>query len=145
MLAAAQTANSKEKQMYDRSTSEILNRTAERLRHHHAEGRIDVEEFQARLDRCYHATTAGQLQQLVADLPRDEYHAPLPFGRRRLIRWVPILVAILAFAAVTAGHGPHGFLVVFLVFLLARLFLAPRRMWGMRGPRGGARQQAYDR
>jgi hypothetical protein len=110
--------------------------TADRLRHHHAEGRIDMEEFQDRLDRCYQATKAGQLQDLVADLPRDPRPVPRQWGRLRLFPLVPILIAIVAISAVSDGHGPHVFLFVFLAFLLVRLFLSPRRMWSMRGPRG---------
>ena len=115
--------------------------TAERLRHHHAEGRIDIDEFQERLDRCYQATTAGQLQQLVADLPAKAQRGSLQLGRRRMTLLVPILFAILAIGAVTHDghdHGPRGLVFVLVVFLVARLFLAPRRAWGMRGSRGGA-------
>ena len=45
-------------------------RTAERLRTAHAEGRLDLTEFQERLERCYEAKTFGQLGELVRDLPR---------------------------------------------------------------------------
>ena len=45
--------------------------TSERLRRHHAEGRLDAEEFQERVDRCYQAKTVGELEQLVTDLPPE--------------------------------------------------------------------------
>ena len=35
--------------------------TGERLRRHHAEGRLDTEELQERIDRCYQARTIGDL------------------------------------------------------------------------------------
>ena len=45
--------------------------TADRLRQHHTDGRIDQEEFQERLDRCYAAKTLGALAELTRDLPAD--------------------------------------------------------------------------
>ena len=114
--------------------------TAERLRHHHAEGRIDIEEFQQRLDRCYQATTAGQLQELVADLPSEARRPPRYFGPPRLIPMVPILLAVFVVAAVTGGG--HGFLFLFLLFPLTRLLLFSRRGWSMRGSRWGAGRQS---
>ena len=47
-------------------------RLAERLRKSHAEGRLDMEEFQQRLERCYEAKTLGELSELVRDLPRQD-------------------------------------------------------------------------
>jgi hypothetical protein len=50
--------------------------TAERLRQSHAEGRLDIDEFQERLERCYEAKTLGQLGELVRDLPRQAEREP---------------------------------------------------------------------
>jgi hypothetical protein len=129
--------------MYDRDTFHISDdidshtrvgdadreRTADRLRQHHAEGRITVDEFQERLDRCYAATTAGQLRELVADLPREPQRDPRHFSRWPRVWLIPTLLTIVAVAALISGHGhgPHIFLVVFLVFLFARFFPRPRR------------------
>ncbi|MET9110002.1 DUF1707 SHOCT-like domain-containing protein [Streptomyces zhihengii] len=44
-------------------------RVAERLRDAVAEGRLDMEEFEQRLDAAYRARTHGELTPLVADLP----------------------------------------------------------------------------
>ncbi|MDF2435532.1 MAG: hypothetical protein JWP44_5165 [Mucilaginibacter sp.] len=116
--------------------------TADRLRRNHAEGRLDVQEFQERLDRCYEATTAGQLQELVADLPRNEQRPPRHYGHRRLLWLVPIVAAVIAFSALHDGHGPHGLLILLPLFFLARLLFWRRRAWDMRGPRGGGGAQA---
>jgi hypothetical protein len=43
--------------------------TLERLRDAHAEGRLDIDEFYARLDTVYDAKTYGELDAVVADLP----------------------------------------------------------------------------
>src|ERR1700732_4284006 len=42
---------------------------AERLREAVAEGRLDMEEFEERLDTAYKARTHGELVPLVRDLP----------------------------------------------------------------------------
>ncbi|MFE3324599.1 DUF1707 domain-containing protein [Streptomyces sp. NPDC059176] len=44
-------------------------RIAERLRDAVAEGRLDMEEFEERLDAAYKARTHGELEPLVRDLP----------------------------------------------------------------------------
>ena len=42
------------------------------LRQRHLEGRLDADEFHARLDRCLAAKTYAELDELIADLPREE-------------------------------------------------------------------------
>jgi len=52
-------------------------RTASLLREHHADGRLTGEEFNDRLDRTFAATTIGELDALLADLPGiDLYRLP---------------------------------------------------------------------
>src|ERR1700759_4233160 len=47
------------------------------LREHHAEGRLDLEEFHERLNAAYAAKTIGDLDALLADLPAiDLYRLP---------------------------------------------------------------------
>ena len=53
--------------------------TAEVLRSHAGEGRLDVAELEARLERTYAARTFADLQALTADLPR-----PTPDARQEL-------------------------------------------------------------
>ena len=104
-------------------------RIAERLRKAHAEGRIDTDEFQDRLECCYEAKTFGQLDALVRDLPRQDelekrrsLYPSLPW---RLGTLVPVLLALLVVSAVV-GHPV--FLVWFLfIFLFWRM--SRRRRW----------------
>jgi len=109
--------------------------TAERLRQHHAEGRIDVTEFQERLDRTYQAKTVGELRQVVSDLPRDPQ--PGPFGRDPRLRhlwmfpWIPILLVIIAVSAL-AGHHHAGLWVLIPLFFLSRFFFWGYRPWHTR-------------
>jgi len=52
-------------------------RTVNLLREHHAEGRLDIEEFHERLNAAYAAKTIGDLDTLLADLPAiDLYRLP---------------------------------------------------------------------
>lgn len=109
---------------------------ADRIRRGHTEGRLDTNELQQRLERCYEAKTLGELDELVTDLPPEsEPHSPPRLARWRLVPLVPILIALLAICAL-AGH--HGFwLVIPLVFLCYRFCWRrwrPYRMVRGRGP-----------
>jgi len=119
-------------------------RIGEQLRRSHAEGRLDVQELQDRLDRCYAAKTVAELRELVADLPGADEGRDRPFGRRsfagmRLIALVPLLLAIGLVSAIIHGHG---------LWLLLPLFLVTRFwLWGHRGRilrwrAGGAERRA---
>jgi hypothetical protein len=108
----------------------------ERLRRHHAEGRIDPEEFQGRLDRCYEAKTIGDLRQLVNDLPREHEEPSRGWGYLRgpwRMPFVPLLVGICAIAILTGGHHAHwGFLWLIPLFFAIRFLLWPYAGWGLR-------------
>ena len=52
-------------------------RTVQMLREHHAEGRLDIDEFHERFNAAYEAKTLGELDALLADLPAiDLYRLP---------------------------------------------------------------------
>ena len=115
-------------------------RVAEQLRRSHAEGRLDLAEFQQRLDACYQAKTFGELAELVRDLPRqDELDERRSFGwlkprRGSLMPLAPILIALILLAA-AAGH--HVFwLWIPLVFLFLRLSWLRRTRWPTAPKRG---------
>ena len=104
--------------------------TADRLRRHHTDGRIDSEEFQERIDRCYSAKTIGELDELVSDLPREGRE------RRRFYRplWAiplaPVLVAILVVSVAGWHHGGFGLLWLIPTFFIVRMCLWRRfRRW----------------
>jgi Domain of unknown function (DUF1707) len=108
----------------------------ERLRRHHAEGRLDAEEFQDRIDRCYQAKTIGELRQLVNDLPAEhEEVSERSSYLRRLSRmpFVPVLIAIWAISILAGWHHGHwGVLWLIPLFFVIRFLLWPYRGWGMR-------------
>lgn len=53
---------------------------AGQLREHYAAGRLTIDEFRARLDAAYSATTAAGLSRVTADLPAA---GPRPAGAAR--------------------------------------------------------------
>jgi hypothetical protein len=98
---------------------------AERLRRSHSEGRLDMDEFQERLERCYAAKTFGQLDQLVRDLPRvpeaDERRSPHRFvwWQWRLAGLAPLLIVLVILAAASGHHAFWAWVVV--LFILWRV------------------------
>jgi uncharacterized protein DUF1707 len=118
-------------------------RVAERLRKGHAEGRLDLTEFQQRLERCYEARTLGELRELVGDLPREDMQVePRSSGSLLPWRWplsslAPILIVLIVVAAVIGHH-------VFWLWL-PLLFLFWRMSWWRRRRRwAGARHGSDD-
>ena len=92
---------------------------ADILREQHVAGRLQSDEFQERLDRCYEAKTYAQLDELVADLPRPE---PARSSARRWPRPVLGLVPILI-AAIALSGGHLFWLAIPLFFFVVRPLL----------------------
>ena len=116
--------------------------TADRLRQHHTDGRIDQEEFQERLDRCYAAKTLGELAELTRDLPDDTARrrpgGRAGFGLLGCLRMIPIVPIILAIVAIHLIVGvASGLWILIPLFLLARVMFFRRGFRGWSG-RGGA-------
>jgi len=103
---------------------------SEILRERHVEGRLDTDEFQARLERCMAAKTYAELDQLIADLPRetaDRRPAGQPWSWRP---WPGVFLFLpLALIAVIATGGHLAWLAVPLFFLFVVRPLAWRG-WG---------------
>jgi len=55
-----------------RASDADRDRTAAALREHLAAGRLTTEEFDERLDKTYAAKTLGELDELMADLPKTD-------------------------------------------------------------------------
>jgi DUF1707 SHOCT-like domain len=80
---------------------------AETLREQHLAGRIDTDELQERVERCYAAKTYAELDALLADLPGEDRS-----GRARPRRWsaprfalLPILPILIVALALSHGRG----------------------------------------
>ena len=114
--------------------------TADRLRQHHTDGRLDQDEFQQRLDRCFAAKTIGELTELTRDLPDDTARrragGRTGFGLLGCLRMIPILPIILAIIALHLIVGVVGGLWILIpLFFLARFMIFRRgfRDWSGRG------------
>jgi hypothetical protein len=70
-------------------------RTAERLRDAAAEGRLRPDELETRLETALGATTLGELERVVADLPAP---APAPVRRRPRLPVTYLVVSALLVA-----------------------------------------------
>jgi hypothetical protein len=66
-----------------RASDADRDRVAAALREHCAQGRIDVEELNDRLEGVYSARTLGDLQKVTDDLPEEDmYELPVPSWRQ---------------------------------------------------------------
>src|SRR5262249_42160792 len=84
------------------------------LRQRHLEGRLDIDEFQARLERCLAAKTYAELDELIADFPRDEAGRRRPAPPLRPRAWPLALIA----AIVVGAHLVWIVLPLFLFFVV---------------------------
>ena len=78
-----------------RASDEDRSRAAAALGEHYAAGRLTLEEFQERLDKVYAATTLGELDRLMADLPGTDL-GRLPERRAPGPVQVPVGGSVLA-------------------------------------------------
>lgn len=88
------------------------------LGEHLASGRLTMTEFEDRLDRVYRATTRGQLDEVLADLPHAVTARPRtrpdPVHRVAPAAWAPWAVTgaicLLVWITTSLAHGgPLGF------------------------------------
>jgi hypothetical protein len=109
--------------------------TAEALRHHAAEGRLDPEELEERMEAAYSARTQADLDRLTYDLPARQAlpvkrKRSLPEHTRRVIYGA--LAADLAALAIWAASDPNGDFWPKWVFIFTAV-IAVRKL--TRGPR----------
>jgi hypothetical protein len=108
--------------------------TAELLQRHYSAGRLDTQEFEERIGRCYAAKTVAELHKLVDDLPRSLARDSEP-GRGRVERhqvWRLVIVAPIV-AALAVGLSLIGAHVLWLAWPLAFTFLRTSLWHGRRG------------
>jgi hypothetical protein len=106
-------------------------RIAERLRNAHTEGRLDIAEFQQRLERCYEAKTFGELGPLVRDLPREEPGRRDSLGWLRASRWLalPLILTVLIVTSAAGGHHASWLWIPFVFLCLKVGWWRRRRSW----------------
>jgi hypothetical protein len=104
--------------------------TADVLRRHHADGRLDTDELEERIERCYAAKTRGELDALTADLPGPRQRRPSRPRPPRLPAPPALLVGIVAIIALSVTTDAH---VLWLIWPLAFFAMGPfRRRHGWR-------------
>jgi Domain of unknown function (DUF1707) len=111
---------------------------ADILREQHLAGRLDTDELQERIERCYAAKTYGELDALLAELPvaapEPPGSAPVGMGDRRhgagvptRMGWLPLPALMpLLFVALVVSHGHLIWLFIPLFFFV---FVRRRRHW----------------
>lgn len=100
---------------------------ANRLRGHHADGRLDTDELAERVDRCYHARTVGELEELLADLPRAPVAERSLLPRPEAWRLAAVIPTIVALAAISAATGAPVIWLAVPITVLARRVRRMRR------------------
>jgi Domain of unknown function (DUF1707) len=105
-----------------RASDADRDRAAALLREHHAAGRLTAEEFHDRMNKALDATTLGEIDELMADLPAIDLYQLPDASLRRLppyrgqsflpadsggsgspVRFTPGTVAMGAWAVVTSA------------------------------------------
>jgi Domain of unknown function (DUF1707) len=104
---------------------------AETLREQHVAGRIDSDELQERIERCYEAKSYADLDAIVADLPHEE---PDPSRGRSMPAWPRFAFVALALVAIVALS--HGHLLWLAIPLVLFFFVRPMK-WRAGGRRFG--------
>ena len=99
---------------------------AETLRQEHLAGRLDTDEFQERIERCYAARSYADLDALIADLPGPEATAGARTSSRRAPRLAFIPLVPLLLVALALSHGRAVWLLVPLAFFV---FVVRPRRW----------------
>ena len=100
------------------------------LREQHVAGRIDDDELQDRIERCYTAKTYADLDAVIADLPHEEPAVTSRGGLRLRPRFA--FLPLLLIAIVALSHGHLFWLVIPFLFFFVRPML-----WRAGGRRGG--------
>jgi hypothetical protein len=95
---------------------------SEILRQHHLEGRLDSDEFQARLERCLASKTYADLDALIADFPRKQTArrpVDLPW-RWRPLAFPFLLLPLALIAAIVVGAHMAWLAIPLLFFFVVR-------------------------
>jgi DUF1707 SHOCT-like domain len=107
------------------------------LRQRHLEGRLETDELQTRLERCIAAKTYADLDELIADFPREQ--AERPAGQPwRWRPWRPAFLLLPLALIVAIASGGH---LVWLALPLFFFFVVRPLVW--RGWGGGYGRRSW--
>jgi len=104
--------------------------TAEQLKSHFAAGRLDLDEYEERLQRALGAKTRHDLDHLVRDLPPSATASAKPARARPTFLPLLIAIALVVGVATTIGFA-HGFFFPWWIIPVAFFVLSRhwRRRW----------------
>ncbi|RYC11280.1 DUF1707 SHOCT-like domain-containing protein [Nocardioides zhouii] len=92
---------------------------------HYADGRLDHEEYDERLDAIWTARTRADLAVIFSDLPRPQVTYPSPPARsasrsqrRRHFPLLPVIAVLVVLSVLT--HAPFWLLIFPLMFIGSR-------------------------
>ncbi len=95
-------------------------RASSELRRHFTEGRLDTDEFSARLEEAWAAKTGAELDHALRDLPRPPVGPPPAVYRRRPPTFLPVVVVVIGVAVLAGARWAVVWLIVAAVFVLFR-------------------------
>jgi hypothetical protein len=113
-------------------------KVAAALREHMAEGRLNLEEFNERLEQVYQSRTYGELAKLTSDLPEIDLHrlpATVSKGRTPHPRQNKGQTALKASWAAWATASAVNWVIWLIVSLTSGNLVYPWPLWVM-GPWG---------
>jgi hypothetical protein len=115
-------------------------RASTELRSHFAAGRLDVDEFSARLEEVWAARTAGDVDWALRDMPRPQVVAyrPARYARRPPL-FLPVAAILLGVWLL--AHPGRPFLPIWPLLIWATIVLLirhRRRSWELSGPPAAA-------
>jgi hypothetical protein len=124
-------------------------RASTELRSHFAAGRLDVDEFSARLEEVWAARTAGDVNRALRDMPRPQVVAyrPARYARRPPL-FLPVAAILLGVWLL--AHPGRPFLPIWPLLVWATIVLLirhrrwswelrrRRRSWALSGPPAAA-------
>jgi hypothetical protein len=107
-------------------------RASSELRRHFTEGRLDTDEFSARLDEVWSAKTAADLDHVMRDLPRPPVGPPPVAAPHRRPRptFLPVVAIVAGVALLVGARWVVVWLVVLAMFLFARHYRRERHRRG---------------
>lgn len=117
---------------------------AEALREQHLAGRLETDELQERIERCYTAKTYAELDALLLDLPAREPSARSGADSRRWRRsWIgaPLPLLPLLILALALSHSRVLWLALPMAFLF--FVVRPLRRHAPAGAGCGGRYRGY--
>jgi len=95
---------------------------SEILRQRHLEGRLEADEFQTRLDRCMAAKTYAELDELIADFPREASERRRSEESWRWRPWPvpPLFLPLVLIGAILVGGHLAWLAVPLIIFFVVR-------------------------